>query len=813
MRGGKVGLTLENGANSIGTSFISEEASGITLRAAGKRIGEFDEQNTWKGGRGGERLAHDPTKYFDSKDAWTLSPNHAIPTIQWKFARGLRNEDFHMAGSKEFIPLLGANKYISVSFAASASYTVNHSFAWLRRKGNPKDISFCIYSDSAGEPNAAIDLKVASSFSDILSVLHDFETYEALTSGTTYHVVLYAGADTAANYWEVACDTTASGYVSSDGTTWVASTYSPYYRLVDTDVDKRWWMFIFKGALYAVDNKAVKTASSLYINGSRGTATSASSTSLTDTSIGWTADRWIGAYVRIIAGTGIGQVRAITDNTTDSLTVATWSKTPDATSEYVIYGTEWWKEIGTTGLGVVTGRPVSANGVVYFPQGASDNIREMRMTGGAHAFDDNGTAKADVLFIGDNAADGPQVWKALAQNVARADVTAWGTDLVFRTAIPCGDSEYSITNMLTHDNQLYVFKPDGIWTINNDRAVALEYGIKNTPDDSNGQAAISHNKFLYFNWLFSTEQDYGGTLTDIGQGWREPAMPYGREGVVGSYESYVAWLFAAIDAGTGTSSILAYDGFGWHEIARAYKSGKRIREVKIQPCQETRNRLWFDCGGDLLYQVWPKGKANPLYDSGVDYMHEAVIESAALDMGTASRLPKFVSYIYGFSKSLKGGTYVGMSYQVDDNVGTSKWINISALTQSPEDKVLVNAENIGRLSYRMILNTNNQKVPPDVQGIQPSGFARAPFRRVFNIRVKVGQGFTRMGTKAVGYEALAKFLDEASEYPGLIRMTSESYSKLNNVAVIILPTTENPVSGSDIGKQEKASILIKMMSA
>jgi len=65
-------------------------------------------------------------------------------------------------------------------------------------------------------------------------------------------------------------------------------------------------------------------------------ATLGTSTTLVDTTQSWTTDALIGKFVVITAGTGIGQVRKITDNDATSLTVETWATTPDATSDYKI---------------------------------------------------------------------------------------------------------------------------------------------------------------------------------------------------------------------------------------------------------------------------------------------------------------------------------------------------------------------------------------------------------------------------------------------------------------------------------------------
>lgn len=67
-----------------------------------------------------------------------------------------------------------------------------------------------------------------------------------------------------------------------------------------------------------------------------GTATTGSTTTkLEDTTKSWIVDSLIGYYVRIISGTGIGQIRAIADNDATTCTVSTWVA-PDTTSKYQI---------------------------------------------------------------------------------------------------------------------------------------------------------------------------------------------------------------------------------------------------------------------------------------------------------------------------------------------------------------------------------------------------------------------------------------------------------------------------------------------
>lgn len=76
------------------------------------------------------------------------------------------------------------------------------------------------------------------------------------------------------------------------------------------------------------------------------TATSATSTTVTVTSAGWTVNNYANNDVEIVSGTGAGQRRRIASNTADTLTLASavagatrtgaWTVTPDATSVFVI---------------------------------------------------------------------------------------------------------------------------------------------------------------------------------------------------------------------------------------------------------------------------------------------------------------------------------------------------------------------------------------------------------------------------------------------------------------------------------------------
>lgn len=91
-------------------------------------------------------------------------------------------------------------------------------------------------------------------------------------------------------------------------------------------------------ATWGTDGRMV-TPGMLDVSYDSGTASSGSSTTLVDSTKGWATDQWIGYQVRITGGTGIGQIRVITDSNATTLTFATGA-TIDNTSTYLIQGDE-----------------------------------------------------------------------------------------------------------------------------------------------------------------------------------------------------------------------------------------------------------------------------------------------------------------------------------------------------------------------------------------------------------------------------------------------------------------------------------------
>lgn len=100
---------------------------------------------------------------------------------------------------------------------------------------------------------------------------------------------------------------------------------------------------IYDSKIFGIDTLRKETN-----RGNTGQATSGSTTTLQDTTKNWVVNQWAGFAFKVEAGTGYGSGRiTIVSNTADTLTYATQSFTPDATTRYEI--ADMWGLITTGG--------------------------------------------------------------------------------------------------------------------------------------------------------------------------------------------------------------------------------------------------------------------------------------------------------------------------------------------------------------------------------------------------------------------------------------------------------------------------------
>jgi hypothetical protein len=181
-----------------------------------------------------------------------------------------------------------------------------------------------------GGPNAGATLAISSNTVGANGVVTVPTQASAFTASTTFRLLTPR--------WYVLNAVTASG-------TTTANLFKFYDFATNTWASAETGATdgIAPAAVIGTDSKLICTPSwqgSGYKSFATGTATSATATTLVNSAKTWTPSQWINSQIRIVSGTGAGQIRTITANDATSVTVATWTTTPDATSVYSIEGND-----------------------------------------------------------------------------------------------------------------------------------------------------------------------------------------------------------------------------------------------------------------------------------------------------------------------------------------------------------------------------------------------------------------------------------------------------------------------------------------
>lgn len=738
----QMALLLENGIR--GMQEISQTPSTMLVGGGAKKWGTGDptfteiEQASWIGGRGQEFFTDDNTKYLDAWQAMGRVPGKLIPQLQWKFAKGHRSLDQNIPGDMSWHALRSTERYISVAFEASASYSADLALIWLRKRGSPGTLTLELCADSTGDPGAAAKTvtKTIADVPDTLSVVQTFDwtTTSALTSGTTYHLKVYgAAADTAANHWEVGVNEagSASKY-SSDNSTWNAASYSLYYRVVDADTASMSGRF----HIFQLNN------TTMYM---------------------------------------------ITQPATGDSALYAWNETTDVWAAQGM-------DAGDSLSGIVKSVAVSKN-IAHCARGtgASDEtIWTFNSVSGTETGQDDTAAgnKADLVLAYNDADDGPKIGRFENDNCyfSSSEVKALNTNLAFGTDVKFPEG-YLGLSMVFYNGQPYVRTTNGLYSIKTARPDELPVGLGSIVEKDTALAPmLAKDLFLYLGWGPSVERLYGGTLDDLGP-WKGAGMPNGRQGYPSAMCAGLGCTYIALDGGTTNySCVLSFDGIAFEEVFRGWAIGQRIRSLYYQSenVGTSPARLWIGCGESLVYIEQPDQSLNPLNDSDSVYNHEFAVVSSVHDFG-ATHYPKLFKALEVSADNLGSVCNVGVDYQVDGDIGGSVWTELSTLYESPHDIAEFNLGNRKKIRYRLRCNTSDASTPPIVNAVVVTGFARTKLKRQWNLRIRSSDlQRTRSGGKDAGWREVYDWLNDAAKSAAAVLMHTND-STTDSVYVVVEP--------------------------
>lgn len=693
-------------------------------------------QADWVGGRGSLNLSDDATGFFDSNNLWASSVGKITNAPQWVYGNGFRVDvDESSIASTDTLTwagVYGTARYLADSYIASNSVAADKAYIHLRRIGTPGTLTLELCSDHAtpGKPGTVLQTVTMAEtvVPDFISVykVFDWSGTQARTATTVYWIKVYGAAgDTLASHWEVLTGGTTGSITGSDNAAWGGTAGALALRVVGADVARKWYFFTLYSGLYAVSKNDDRSTSAMYMNGFRGIASGGSSTTLACAQA--CARDYTGAYIRIIDGTGDGQIRQIASNTTGgsvTFTVPTFDVTPDSTSIFVVYGTKFWDLVtGTHGLGYVVGQPAVTNNVAYIPQGTSVAVRRMRVNGNSHDFAAEATYKSDILYVNTDSSTATQIWGAnvSTSQIVNANVEAWGTDLVVLATTSIGTSAFKITNMWNYDARFFIFKEDGLYTFDGTRVGRFGKNFESIADPGNGLAVSNDNTYLWWTWGHSAERMLGKNITDM-LNWRAgyEGLPANRRGVITQIVSAIGWMFFVVDGGaTNFSSVIYWNGYGWHELFRGHELGVRIRGAVWQSCPGTNPRLWMDVNGELMHIIFPLNTAVPVRDVTLAYAPEGVFISSTIDSGSIETYKIFKSIRIFQNTVVAQKIYV--DYQINENVETELWVHLGIADTVPFEEMTMNLGAVTRLRFRLRLYAGTYRTSPLLVGWAISG--------------------------------------------------------------------------------------------
>jgi hypothetical protein len=407
--------------------------------------------------------------------------------------------------------------------------------------------------------------------------------------------------------------------------------------------------------------------------------------------------------------------------------------------------------------------------------------------------DTTGGNKADLLLTYNHSTDGPQIARFENDNWywSRSDVKPLNTNLVFRTDVKFPQG-FDALSMVLYDGKPWVRTTSTLFSIQDEKPVPLEVGLDAVIEPDTALAPmLAKDLFLWLAWSYSLERLYSGTLDDVGI-WKGSGLPSGRQGVVSALCSGIGGVYLAIDGGTAKQSAVFFttNGRDYEEVFRAWAVGQRIRSLGYQPQNGTTSpaRLFIGCGESVVFIEFPDQSLNPLHDSDSRYCWEYVVKSPTHDFGVV-HLPKLFKALELSTENLGATCDIGIDYQVDNDVGTNNWTELTTLFASPHDTGELNLGNRKRIRYRLRCNTSNAATPPIVNAAVLVGFARTKLKRQWNIRVSVSDiQRTRTGAKDHKWKDFYAWSLEAAKTAEALKLLANEEG-LDGLYVVIEPSS------------------------
>jgi len=253
--------------------------------------------------------------------------------------------------------------------------------------------------------------------------------------------------------------------------------------------------------------------------------------------------------------------------------------------------------------------------------------------------------------------------------------------------ITAATSDISFTGIVGYKNEIILMAATGIYALSSSFVYqVIDYSNEQYQDNGKNALTWMADGKVYVPVGQSLHAFDGGGLTPVGLDL-DDGLPVGQQGHVSCMVGSRNFLFAAVDAGiSGRSGVYAFNGAGWHCLAKASGAGLRIRAIGLEQATSSsaRPRLWYWEDGNPYYLELPDLTDLPAGYTSSRFDSKGEVESCWLG-GELSLIPKDFTSIIVRSTGVVAGTAWIMVYAEIDRSGV--WFQVGNVTQSPHQEL------------------------------------------------------------------------------------------------------------------------------
>lgn len=246
--------------------------------------------------------------------------------------------------------------------------------------------------------------------------------------------------------------------------------------------------------------------------------------------------------------------------------------------------------------------------------------------------------------------------------------------------ITVGTADIEVTALASLGANLIVLSKTRMFEISSIYASHM-YNYEIEANTSNGRGSIQWvaDGKLYIPIKNGLNAFDGVRMTPAGPD-QEYGLPNGMQGSISCMSGTKDFLYASVDAGaSGYSSVLAFNGKGWHIVYKSPTAGKRIQAIGIEALVDARPRLWIFEGLESSYITFPSLTDNPYAYVGAEYDGDDYVISSWFG-GELSAVVKDMQSVFVRADGCTQTCKIVLDLEADNS---GAWCRIGEITESP----------------------------------------------------------------------------------------------------------------------------------